>query len=385
MARRSSGEGSVIRTGNGRWAAVLESPRRGGKRRRIWRRASTKAEAQRLLQEMRDEIYRTGSVANVQRTIDDAVEDYLRLRQNKSISQGTKDHDQWLSSLVLEGLGGVRIAEVSVQDCDDFLADCATGLQGSRSPVGRAQIVRVRRFLVSTLKNEVRLGNLTRNVALSADLPGEFGWGNVDLEEDGGARERRSLTVYELGRFIDAAEGSRLILADLTGRHALRPGEARALRWADIDVETGQLSVTGQQDRQNNRTRTKRRVRNATRTIRIDQITIDRLLQWQSEQDELRAVAGPAWTELELVASTTRGTTVDRHAWARSVRSICIKAGIDPPIDPYELRHTAVSLQADAGRSSFEIADWAGTSEEMISRIYRHRLRQVADLRPDGW
>lgn len=56
--------------------------------------------------------------------------------------------------------------------------------------------------------------------------------------------------------------------------------------------------------------------------------------------------------------------------------------GIEPPITPYELRHTAISRQADAGRSAWEIADWAETSEAMISRTYRHRLRRVANLTP---
>lgn len=64
------------------------------------------------------------------------------------------------------------------------------------------------------------------------------------------------------------------------------------------------------------------------------------------------------------------------------MRLLCARVGIDPPVTPYELRHTAVSMQADAGRSSWEIADWAGTSEAMVSRIYRHRLRRVSALRP---
>ncbi len=49
---------------------------------------------------------------------------------------------------------------------------------------------------------------------------------------------------------------------------------------------------------------------------------------------------------------------------------------------PYELRHTAISHQADRGRSSWEIADWAGTSERMISDVYRHQLTQVSALTP---
>ncbi len=67
---------------------------------------------------------------------------------------------------------------------------------------------------------------------------------------------------------------------------------------------------------------------------------------------------------------------MDRHSLARSLRLLCRHAGIDPRITPYELRHTAISMQADAGRSSWELADWAGTSEAMVNRVYRHRLRR---------
>lgn len=63
-------------------------------------------------------------------------------------------------------------------------------------------------------------------------------------------------------------------------------------------------------------------------------------------------------------------------------KSFDARVGIDPPITPYELRHTAISMQADAGRLSREIADWAGTSEAMVSRVYRQRLRRVSPLRP---
>jgi hypothetical protein len=39
-------------------------------------------------------------------------------------------------------------------------------------------------------------------------------------------------------------------------------------------------------------------------------------------------------------------------------------------------------MQADVGRSSWELADWAGTSEAMINRTYRHRLRRVTTILP---
>ena len=134
-------------------------------------------------------------------------------------------------------------------------------------------------------------------------------------------------------------------------------------------------------DRHDRRTNVKK-AHNAARTIPLDETTIERLKLWFQEVDGMRNHAGQAWTETGVVAASAFGTVVDRHSFARSLRLLCRKLEIEPAISPYELRHTAISLQADAGRSSWEIADWAGTSEAMVSRIYRHRLRRVAGLWP---
>lgn len=204
-------------------------------------------------------------------------------------------------------------------------------------------------------------------------------WGGAGRRMD-----RRALDPAELRSLLEVAKGSRLVIIDLCGRNALRPAEARSLRWAEIDLDAYELSIRGQQDRQNNRSRVKR-AHNAARTIRLDQITVDRLKAWREDQEVMRAKAGPVWHDLDLLASTAVGTAVDRHSLSRSVRLLCKKVGIDPPITPYELRHTAISHQADAGRSAWEIADWAGTSEAMVSRVYRHQLRRVSPIVPvDG-
>ena len=55
----------------------------------------------------------------------------------------------------------------------------------------------------------------------------------------------------------------------------------------------------------------------------------------------MRAKAGSAWHDLDLIASTAVGTPVDRHSLARSIRLYCEKVGIEPPIAPYELRAPA--------------------------------------------
>ncbi len=63
------------------------------------------------------------------------------------------------------------------------------------------------------------------------------------------------------------------------------------------------------------------------------------------------------------------------------VSGACLEASLEP-IVPYELRHTAITFQLDAGHEKWRVADWAGTSERMIEDIYRHRLTRVTDLGP---
>ncbi|MFV0523542.1 MAG: hypothetical protein ACK5RL_03485 [Acidimicrobiales bacterium] len=65
------------------------------------------------------------------------------------------------------------------------------------------------------------------------------------------------------------------------------------------------------------------------------------------------------------------------------ITAACEEAAINR-IVPYELRHTAITLQVDAGHEAWEVADWAGTSVRMVEDVYRHRLHTVAALRPIG-
>ncbi|MGH1488209.1 MAG: site-specific integrase [Acidimicrobiales bacterium] len=370
MARRSGGEGTVIETSNGRWAAVIELPRTGnGKRQRRWRRARTKAEAQALLRKMQDELALTGAIADPQRTVGKAIAQYRQVRAStEGLSRGTLEHDKGPLNLIESGLGGRKLSSLSVDDCDRFLRQATDGKFGR--PLGKRYVRRLRRTLINVLQNEMRIGTVTRNLAELTMTP----------NSSKPAKEMRALTVEELIDLLELATDGRLIIIDLCGRNGLRPAEARAVRWQDVNLDAGELTISGQLNRRSERTAPK--TKKAGRTIQIDEQTIGRLKLWKDTQNELRSTIRGAWVEHDLVATTAVGSPVDRHSLARSLRLYCQKLGIEPAVSPYELRHTAISMQADVGQASWEIADWAGTSEAMISDVYRHRLRRVSNLLP---
>jgi len=370
--RRAATEGSVFQDPSGRWVAQIELPRRpDGRRHRVKRRVRTRAEAQRLLREMRDEFTASKVVANARRTVGEAIADYTAAREAQGLSKGTLDTNRWQLEVIGEALGSRRTSTLTVADCDGFLEAAVKGL-GERRPISRAHIGRIRFTLINVLANEIRVGHLSRNVAELSILP------PTTVKK----KERRALTHDELSALLSVARGSRLVLIDLSARNGLRPAEARALRWADVDLELGVLTVSGQLDRQNRRTKPK--TKRSARSLQLDEQTVDRLRTWRAKQERQRATARNAWVDLDIVATTARGNPVDRHSFAKSLKRLCAEVGIDPPISPYELRHTAITMQADAGHSSWEIADWAGTSEAMISEVYRHRLKRVASLQPPG-
>ena len=68
----------------------------------------------------------------------------------------------------------------------------------------------------------------------------------------------------------------------------------------------------------------------------------------------------------------------------RSLERLSAQVGLTPAIIPYDLRHTAITLQSkpELGYSDWELADWAGTSERMINEAYRHRTDRVVGVRP---
>jgi integrase len=197
-------------------------------------------------------------VADANRTVAEAVEAFRSGRP-------PSPHDDWLLGLVVSGVGGKKVKGLSVADCDRFLAECADGTYGNR-PIGASHLRRVKQRLTAVLRNEVRFGRVTQNVAEVAKLPTT----NVQ------AKDRRSLTINELHSLLKVSDGAIGVLVDLCGRNGLRPAEARALRWEDLNLNEGLLQVSGQMDRTNTRGPVKRAA-NAARTIGIDQTTIDRL------------------------------------------------------------------------------------------------------------
>ncbi len=372
MTKRASGEGSVFQTANGRWAAMIELPRHpNGKRNRKLRRARTRAEAQRKLREMRVEIDEFGQLPKSGRTVDDMVADYInQVRAPKKRSNKVAERDELFGRLIRSFFSGRSAGDVTVHDCDAFLAAFVAGdLTTYGTPVSRDYARRLRSYLSGAYNNELRRGFVNRNPAQVAVIP----------ETETQSRGMRALTADEWRRLYEVAAGATKVGIDLGGRHGLRPQEVRAVQWSEIDFQRGTLSIVTQFDSGDEFVDTK--TTQSTRTIMLHNETIALLHDWRHGQERYETTAGNRWVARNLVVTTRWGTAVNHNNYRRAIKQAATGAGIDP-LTPYELRHTAITHQIEAGYSASQVADWAGTSERMIYKHYRHKLREVVDVNP---
>jgi integrase len=130
----------------------------------------------------------------------------------------------------------------------------------------------------------------------------------------------------------------------------------------------------------NSKKLTEPKTKRSRSTIPIDGFTVECLAGWRATQDRKRGRAGDLWSaEPALVLTTRSGTPLNRNNLARMHTAACEAADI-ARIVPYELRHIAITFQLDAGHEARQVADWAGTSERMISDIYHQRLTRVSTV-----
>ena len=170
-----------------------------------------------------------------------------------------------------------------------------------------------------------------------------------------------------------------IVLSLLTG---IRTEEARALRWAHVDLD-GDLAVrppvpphiaVWRSVRAHGETKTER----SRRTLGLPAAAVQALRVWSASQADERLAAGEDWEDNGQVFTNHRGAALDAGNVRKMFKRVCAEAGIGDGWTPRELRTTFVSLLSHRGVSIEEIARLVGhTSTRTTEIVYRRELRPV--------
>ena len=350
---------TIIRRGD-RWTAVVDvapagSPSRQQRRITGRTKAEVSARVDAMLGEIRDHAYVAPSEVSFGHYVLgwlDALElrarkattvvAYRRVVVNHLLNQKAgEDPDPACWPAVAR----TRLDLVSAQQLDELYADLLKSGRRDGKPGGLSR--RTVRFLASVLgkalKDAARKGIVRTNVALNADPP------SAKASE---APEATIWTPAQARRFLetiaDDVDASlwRFYLA--TG---CRRGEALGLRWSDVDLEAGRVSI-GQQYTMVGAVPTFLPVKSdrSRRAIDLDPITVEALRVERRLRAERKLALGPAYDAdgLDLVFTKADGTPHHpKRVSARFKRRVG-RAGV-PALRLHDLRHTAASIMLASG------------------------------------
>jgi integrase len=193
--------------------------------------------------------------------------------------------------------------------------------------------------LRKALADAERLGLVVRNAAAAAKPPVPAKY------------EHTTWTAEQLAQFLDSIEDERLAAAFvLLATTGMRRGEALGLRWGDIDLPAGRLSIvqtiTTVRDKM---VMSPPKTARSRRSVSLDPVTVAALRDHRRRQNEERLRVGEAWSNTsDLVFTNEVGEPVHPSAFSYSFESYVRHSGL-PRIRLHDLRHTYATVALAAG------------------------------------
>ncbi len=283
---------------------------------------------------------------------------------------------------ILAVIGARKLRDLTAADVRQALAAMAAEYSTAAVSMGHLALKRAIRHAEA---NDL----IARNVATLADTPkGQDGRPSKSLTLDQAAAiiaAARTLPVMELRPGLkDVRRPAELmhayiVLSLLAG---IRTEEARALRWAHVDL-VGDPGTSPpvpphvaiwRSVRQHGDTKTER----SRRTLGLPAAAVQALRDWSDSQAGERLAAGDGWQDTGLVFTTHHGAALDAANVRKMFKRVTTAAGIGDGWTPRELRTSFVSLLSHHGVSIEEIARLAGHASTRTTEIvYRRELRPV--------
>ncbi|MGY1794737.1 tyrosine-type recombinase/integrase [Geodermatophilus sp. SYSU D00525] len=369
MARRANGEGSIFRRKDGTWSAELSYRDDHGTLKRRTVHGKTQAEVRAKLREVRERIESGAPVKDASMTVAAWLEDWI----TKSLAasdrkQATKDLYATLARTHLAPtVGTISLGRLRPSDVEALIVT-------KRDAGLAASTVRtIYTVLRAALDVAARDGLIRNNPAAAVKRPG--------VERKDGPH----LPTEQAHALLHAIRGDRLeSLFRLMLATGLRRGEAPALHWSDVDLDSGLLRVRWTLARTSQGLRLDEpKTDKSRRTVPLPRSAIETLQVHRTRQLEEQRTAVGAWQDHGLVFTTEIGTPLEPRNVLRRFEVLAARASLRG-ITLHTLRHSAASFLLAAGTHTKVVQEHLGHSSYAITAdIYSHvgpaQQREAAD------
>ena len=204
---------------------------------------------------------------------------------------------------------------------------------------------------------------------LESEVVFDLGYGVFDCERVPSGFEG----CLPAGSLVECSAGGGGLLAATTG---MRRGEILGLRWSDVDLEAGAISVRQIRTVARSKviTLTPKTERGA-RTIAVDPQTIAALDSYRVLQIEERLRCGPEYHDAGgLVFTQADGSAIHPERFSSWFKRRCQESGL-PRIRLHDVRHSYVTALLAAGVPLKVVSQRIGHSSPVVTMtIYQHVL-----------
>ena len=366
LARRSDGKPVV------RYQLTVDTGIVDGRRKQFRRRYATEREAREALAEVRGQLAQGSYVQPSQLTVRQACDDWLAAKHGLKPST-VHGHRTSLTPVTVH-LGDIAVQDLTKRHIDDLVAALRAG--GGPSPTGKTRkpwkprtVNYMLSLLTAVLEDQMRQGHLVRNVAaLVTRVPSD-------------PKPPRTLTSAEVSKVLNHIEGDRYASAWHLALSGLRRGEIAALRWSDIDLNSGTITVS------RNRLRFGDKVVEGTvkskasdRKLPLPDNLAATLKAAKSLQAADKLSIGAAYQSSGYVVVDEAGRPLSPHALTSRWSRMLIAAGV-PPVRLHDARHTCGTLMHLEGVPIAVIAAWLGhaSSAFTMARYVHSQEPALAD------
>lgn len=386
----SRARGTVIKRGE-HWTVVLDLGRDENNRRiRRWHSGyHTEAEAEQARTELLYKVDRSEYVPPSKLTLRQYVEEKWLPALDALVAGGklkpstVASYRVQVNAYIRPRLGHVLLKDISADVLGRFYGELLTsGAKRSipEKPKGLSQtsVRLVHVTMHRMLGDAVRWDLVARNVAdaASRDAPKARRTG------------RDTIRVWEptqLDHFLRSVKDDRLYaLWLLLVNTGLRRGEALGLRWSDLDLENGRLTVQRAHVVVNHAViESTPKTDDSIREISLDADTVAVLRAHRKRQSEDRLAWGRTGTTTPLVFTWEDGRPLHPDVVSRTFARMAAAAGL-PAIRLHDLRHSNASAGLKAGIPMKVMQERLGhKSISITADIYSHVSRDVDQAAAD--
>ncbi len=259
-------------------------------------------------------------------------------------------------------LGAVHLSKLKpTQISGAYAKALISGRRDGKGGLAPTTVVYMHRLIKKALGQAVRWELLSRNVAEAVDPP---------------KTERNALTTYDMNQtaeLLEALRGTRLRLPVLLGvMCGLRRGEIIALRWRNIDLATGRMSVVESAEQTTAGVRFKPPKSGRGRTLALSATVVSELRQHRLSQAEELLKLGVRQTDATFVYTRQDGAPMQPRSLSQMWASCSTHL---PRIRFHDLRHAHATHMLSAGVHPKVASERLGHSKVGITLdLYSHVL-----------